>query len=110
MSLLWKLSLLYQLGLFNVTFVEIEPAVLTKPAAEIELFPCYTAGSISTSGSFPPTEHPSYLKDITPTYLFICIDICIPCLPSLSPPHLLLFHTSFNLEDQLKDNYPAPLC
>ena len=99
MSLLWKLSLLYQLGLFNVTFVEIEPAVLIKPVAEIELFPCYTAGSISTAGLFPPNEHPSYLKDITPTYLYRYL-YSIPALIIPPPPtsyyfmHLLTWNTN----------------
>ena len=44
---------------FNVTAVEIElaveieSAVLIEPAVEIELFPCYTTGSISTASHFP---------------------------------------------------------
>ena len=36
---------------FNVTAGEIEPNVLIEAAVEIELYPCYTAGSISTAGS-----------------------------------------------------------
>ena len=39
------------IGPFNVTAVEIEPAVLIEPAVEIELFPCYMAGSINTASS-----------------------------------------------------------
>ena len=33
----------------NEPAVEIEPAVLIEPIVEILLFPCYTAGSISTA-------------------------------------------------------------